>query len=84
MNPTVSLIVILAISFFYCEFLWWWLKNGATSPLHIQKSAKMVIIFNYFLAVALQSWGSLIFATIISLYYFVIIPQRLLEKSKQD
>ena len=71
------IILILIISFAYCEFMWWLLISNQRPPGYVQTMMKFFIGLNLFMAIFLQAWGNLVFVGILTLYYFVLIPYRI-------
>ena len=72
-------ILIIFIGIAYCEFMWHLFKKGARSGKYVQTSMKFFIILNFAMGILLSSYGNLTYAIIISFYYYVVIPKRLLE-----
>ena len=70
-------IIVIIISIMYCEIIWRFTKIAAGK--YIQHLMLFFMILNYFIGIFTQAQGNIIFETIITLYYFVIIPKRLLN-----
>jgi len=75
-----ALIFTIIVSIFYCEVIWWILKTEKRSPRHLQNLVKFMMILNFIMGILLSSVGNLVFAGIISFYYFLLIPHRLLKQ----
>ena len=73
----VGLLIVLIISFGYGEIIWWALINNKRPNDYLQKMMRFFIGFNVIIAIALQSFGNMIFVIILALYYFVLIPYRI-------
>lgn len=77
MKFELVLMAVLIICIGFCEVLWWLLKTESRSPSYVQFLTKFLMILNVCIALIIGSWGNLVFAVVISFYYFVLIPYRL-------
>jgi len=73
----IGFMIMLIISFGYCEFIWWSLITNKRPTDYLQKMMRFFIGFNLILAMGLESWGNLTFVVILTLYYLVLIPYRI-------
>ena len=72
-------ILVILIGIGYCELMWSLFNNGKRSESYVKSSMKFFIGLNIVIAIFVHSYGNLIYAIVISLYYFVLIPNRLLK-----
>jgi len=70
------LLVGILIGVVYGEVVWNIYNNGKQSFDHIKSIAKTMSVLNYILALLFHSPGSLVFASTVSLYYFIIYDYR--------
>jgi len=69
------ILIILTIG--YCEFLWRVMIAGRRTPDSVQMVMKYYLYLNAILFIVFHTLGGLILLSIVSLYYMVIIPQRI-------
>ncbi len=70
-------LLIILFNVWYCEFMWRLMASGRKSPESIQSIMRLYLGVNLILFLAGQTFGGLIILAIVSLYYIVIIPQRI-------
>lgn len=70
-------LLMILFNVWYCEFLWRLMASGRKSPEFIQTIMKYYLGLNFILFFIGQTLGGLLILAVVSLYYMVIIPQRI-------
>ena len=70
-------LLFILLNIGYCEFMWWTMATGRRPPQSVQMVMKYYLYLNIFLFLAFGTLGGLIILSVVSLYYIVIIPQRI-------
>lgn len=73
----MATILGIIVNVWYCEFLWKLMVSGRKPPESIQKIMQLYIGVNFVLFLLGQSIVGLVILAVVSLYYVVIIPQRI-------
>lgn len=72
----MDLIFTIICSLIYCEYSWFDVKFGSKPYVNVKSFMSFLSLFNYCISIVLSSSGTMIFATITSLYSIVILPHR--------
>ena len=72
----IYVILIIAFCVAYCEFMCWLVKEKKRPVEIIKQTFKFMIGLNFILSIMFHALASVIFASIILLYYLVIIDYR--------
>ena len=77
------LLLLVAILFgvAYGEIIWNIYNRGTRSFDYIKSSVRFMSVLNYILAILFHSAGSLVFASTVSLYYYIIYDYRKFNKT---
>ena len=71
-----GIIVIIVGVIFYCELIWKAVVQGHRPYKYMKDFIMFMAIFNYAISFVFSSWGSVLFAVVLSLYSIVIYPKR--------
>jgi hypothetical protein len=79
----IAIMITLILGFGYCEYIWWSLITHERPTDYLQKMMRFFIGLNLIMGMVMESWGNLIIAIILTLYYFVLIPYRISKLNSQ-